>query len=281
MAGSINFFILALVGLLGCHRNLPFIPFRSILLFVMISLWAMRLGGFQFMRLWNKRRDGRFDAIRGDFKKFAGFWALQAAWIFIVSLPFTFVNAAATSTTFSPRGFGFFDLIGCLIWAFGLYFEVRADHEKYLFSLIPRNERTLPFITTGMWSFSRHPNYFGEICLWSGFWLTAAQGIRSWSLLAALLALVSPIFTLYLLTAVSGIPLAEDHDDRRYSKLLAYQQYKVITSPLIPVSPMIYAYLHPRIKKSFFLERNTVPMPNQVPKMKAGSPVQFSTQSSR
>ena len=247
----------------------------------MISVWAIRLGGFQFMRLWNKKRDGRFDAVRGDFKKFAGFWALQAAWVFLVSLPFTLANAGAASSSFASRGFGFFDVIGCVVWGFGMYFEVRADHEKYVFSLIPRNERTLPFITTGMWAFSRHPNYFGEIVLWSGFWLTAAQGIRAWSLLPAFLALISPIFTFYLLTSVSGIPVAEAHDDRKYSKLLAYQQYKAITSPLFPVSPKIYAYVHPRLKRSFFLERNSVPMPNQAPKMKAGSPIQFSTQTSR
>ena len=247
----------------------------------MISLWAIRLGGFQFVRLWHKKQDGRFDAIRGDFKKFAGFWALQAAWIFLVSLSFTLVNAGATASNFSARGFGFFDIVGCLFWGLGMYFEVRADHEKYLFSLIPRNERSLPFITTGMWAFSRHPNYFGEIVLWCGFWLSAAQGIRAWSLLAALLALISPIFTFFLLTSVSGIPVAEAHDDRKYSKLLAYQQYKAITSPLFPVSPKIYAYLHPRLKRSFFLERNSVPMPTQVPKIKSGRTVLFSNQASR
>lgn len=233
------------------------------------------------MRLWTKKRDGRFDTIRGDCKKFAAFWALQATWVFLVSLSFTLVNAGATSSNFSPRGFGFFDVIGCIVWGFGMYYEVLADHEKYVFSLIPRNERTLPFITTGMWTFSRHPNYFGEIVLWCGFWLCAAQGIRAWSLIAALSALISPIFTFYLLTSVSGIPVAEANEDRKYSKLLAYQQYKAITSPLFPVSPKIYAYLHPRLKRGFFLERNSVPMPTQVPKIKPGSPVQFSTQTSR
>lgn len=272
---------MALIGLLGCHRGVPSTPFRSALLFAMLSIWAIRLGGFQFVRLWNKKRDGRFDGIRGDFKKFAAFWAMQATWIFVVSLPFTLVNAAATSAAFKARGFGFFDLIGCLIWALGFYFEVLADHEKYLFSLIPRNERTLPFITTGLWSFSRHPNYFGEIVLWCGFWLSAAQGIRSWSLLAAIFALISPIFTFYLLLFVSGIPIAEAHDDKKYAKVLAYQQYKAITSPLFPVSPKIYVYIHPRIKRSFFFERNSVPMPNQVPKIKPGSPIQFSSQTSR
>ena len=281
LAGSVNFFVLALTGLLGCHRTAPFIPFRSMLLVGMVSVWAMRLGGFQFVRLWNKRRAGRFEAIRGDLKKFAAFWLLQAAWIFVVSLPLTLVNAAGASDNFKARGFGFFDVIGCLIWAFGFCFEVLADHEKYLFSLTPRNERTLPFITTGLWSFTRHPNYFGEMVLWTGFWLSAVQGIRSWSLLAALVAIISPIFTFYLLMFVSGIPVAEAHDDRRYSKLLAYQQYKAITSPLFPVSPKIYIYIHPRIKRSFFFERNTVQMPNQVPKFKTGAPIQFSTQTLR
>lgn len=234
------------------------------------------------MRLWGKqRRDGRFDGMRSDFMKFGAFWILQAVWIIVVSLPFTMVNASVTSLAYSPRGFGFFDVIGCIIWGFGFYIEVRADHQKYIFSLIPRNERTLPFITTGMWSFSRHPNYFGEIVLWIGFWICAAQGIRSWSLLAALFSVISPVFAFYLLNSVSGIPVAEANDDRKYSKLIAYQQYKAITSPLIPINPKIYACIHPRIKRTFFLDRNTVQMPVQAPKIKSGSPVQYSAHSSR
>lgn len=249
----------------------------------MVTIWAVRLGCFQLVRLWNKKRDGRFDGIREDLIKFGGFWALQATWIVVVSLPLTFVNAAAVAAypNFKARGVGFFDLVGWAIWALGFYYEVRADHEKYAFSLIPRQERTLPFITTGLWGFSRHPNYFGEIMLWAGFWISALQGIRSWSWLFGFVALISPLFTFYLLTAVSGIPVIESHNDRRFSKLLAYQQYKAITSPLIPVNPRLYAYIHPKIKRTFFLERNTIPMPTQVPKMKFGSPIQYSNHSSR
>jgi steroid 5-alpha reductase family enzyme len=248
----------------------------------MISLWAIRLGLFQFMRLWGKRRDGRFDAIRSDPRKFAAFWALQALWIVMVSLPLAMVNGAATSESFKgSRSFGFFDVVGCLIWAFGFYFEVRADHEKYVFSLIPRSERTLPFITTGMWAFSRHPNYFGEIVLWIGFWISAAVGIAAWSLWAVLFSLLTPCFVFYLIVHISGIPIAEAQDDKKHSKLLAYQQYKTITSPLIPISPKVYAFIHPKIKAAFFLERNSVAMPTQVPKIKHGSPIQYSSQSSR
>lgn len=290
MAASVNFVIVALVGALGCHRTgNHFIPLRTVLLCLMVCVWACRLGIFQLTRLWAKKRDSRFDSMRSSPIKFAGFWALQAAWILIVSLPLTLVNGSGSIAALQARGIGFWDVFGVFIWICGLVCEVRADHEKYIFSLIPRADRTLPFITTGLWSLSRHPNYFGEIVLWAGYWFVASQGLRPFCttyfsyLLILCITLLSPIFTFYLLVFVSGMPIAESYHDRRYSKLIAYQQYKAITSPLIPISPRFYAYIHPRIKKSFFFETNSISMTAQIalPKFKAGTPVQYSNQSLR
>lgn len=276
--------VLALTGLLGCHRTASVYPLRTVILVCLVLVWSARLGTFLFLRVWIRRKDGRFDDIRGNWSKLAAFWGLQAAWILLVSLPLILLNGvgAIDGQRVASRGINFFDAVGWGLWCAGFYLETVADHEKHVFSAIARADRTLPFITTGLWQFSRHPNYFGEIVLWCGVWLSAAQGLRNWSLLAVLFALVSPAATFHFLVSLSGIPVAEARDDRRYGKLLAYQQYKAITSPLIPIPPRIYAILHPRFKRAVLLERNTIPVGQfALPKMKPGSPIQYSTQSTR
>lgn len=118
---------------------------------------------------------------------------------------------------------------------------------------MPKTARDLPFITTGLWRFSRHPNYFGEVLVWSGLWLFS---LRTCPKYYGLLAGASPLLTHTLLVFVSGIPVAEKLDEKRYRRLVAYNQYKLITSPLIPLPPRVYAKLPLFIKYWLFFDRH-------------------------
>ncbi len=282
MFGSVNFVILALIGFLGCvvrHGSGSALVFRAAVLTGLVCLWAVRLGVFLFLRVSLRKRDERFDALRANLTSFAGFWFMQAAWVCAVSWPLTLLNAAVVAVPDSRAWrFNLFDLAGWAIWCLGFYFEVLADHQRFLHSQIPKNERNPPFLCTGLWSLSRHPNYFGEILLWLGVALTAAQGISSWSILMSATAFLSPFITFYLLVYISGLPLAEARDEKRFSKLIAYQQYKAFTSPLFPIPPRVYVMIHPRIKRSFFLDREPVqPGTIPMPKMKGDIVVEYST----
>ena len=211
--------------------------------------------------------------------RFAGFWTLQAFWVTAVSWPLTLLNAAIVAAPAARAWrFNLFDLAGWAIWGLGFYFEVLADHQRFLHSQIPKSERTPPFLASGLWSLSRHPNYFGEMLLWFGVALSAAQGISSWSILASLTAFLSPAISFYFLVHVSGLPLAEARDEKRFSRFLAYQQYKALTSPLFPVPQRVYMMIHPRIKRAFFFDREPVqPGTIPMPKMKGNDVIEYST----
>lgn len=284
--GSVNVIVLVLVGFLGCTvRNgwTSALFFRSAVLTVLICIWAVRLGVFLFMRVLVRKRDDRFDKLRTSVVKFASFWALQAAWVISITWPLTLLNAAIVAAPeVRAWRFNLFDMVGWAVWALGFYFEVMADHQRLLHAQIPKAERAPPFMCTGLWSFSRHPNYFGEILLWFGVAFTAFQGVSSWSILAALTVFVSPAVSFYFIVYISGLPLAEARDDRRYSRLLAFQQYRALTSPLFPVPARVYMMIHPRIKRAFFFDRDPVqPGTIPMPKMKGNVVVEYSTVQTR
>lgn len=103
-----------------------------------------------------------------------------------------------------------FAMIGFLIWVFGFAFEVIANSQKRKFSADPQNKGR--FIQTGLWSRSRHPNYFGEIMLWLGIAIIALPVLQGWQWVA----LISPVFVTLLLTRVSGVPMLEKKADTKW-----------------------------------------------------------------
>jgi steroid 5-alpha reductase family enzyme len=124
---------------------------------------------------------------------------------------------------------GLFDAIGLAIWLLGFCIEVAADRQKSQF----RRESPGRFIDTGLWAWSRHPNYFGEIVLWIGIAVMASSTLHGWQWAT----LVSPFFVALLLTRISGIPLLERRSDARWGDDQAYQSYKARTPTLIPRPP--------------------------------------------
>ncbi|CAN6478645.1 unnamed protein product [Victoria cruziana] len=236
-AGSTNFVILAILTL--CVRGLW--HFRQVVLSLLVIIWGLRLGLFLLMRILQWGEDRRFDEMRNNIGKLAVFWIFQAVWVWTVSLPVTVVNASGRSP-----GVRALDIIGWIMWFVGFSVEATADQQKLQFKNFPGNRGK--WCNVGLWKFSRHPNYFGEILLWWGIFVAATPVLQG----AEWLVVVGPVFLTGLLLFISGIPLLEDSTDKRFGTMAEYLLYKKTTSPLIPLPPTVYGVL-PSWLKTFFL----------------------------
>ncbi len=196
---------------------------RAFLVAGMVILWAGRLGTFLFLRVKKAGKDGRFDDLKPSFIRFLNVWTVQGLWITL-----TVAVALIAITTTTRKDLGVFAIVGFLMWLFGFSFEVVADMQKSRWNANPENKGK--FINTGLWSRSRHPNYFGEITLWLGVTLVAVPVLQGWQWIA----LISPVFVTLLLTRVSGIPMLEKRADKKWGGQKDYEQYKEETPVLIP-----------------------------------------------
>jgi len=199
---------------------------RSILLTLLVCVWALRLGTFLFRRIKKAGADTRFDDIKPSFTRFLMAWTLQGLWVFL-----TLAAALAAMTATSVPTFGLIGWIGLAIWVLGFGIEALADAQKQAFRKDPANKGR--FIDSGLWAWSRHPNYFGEITLWVGVALIALPALSGWQYVT----LISPVFVYFLLTRVSGIPMLESRADERWGEEPAYQAYKARTPVLFPRPP--------------------------------------------
>ncbi len=199
---------------------------RARLLAALVVVWAVRLGSFLFTRIRREGRDERFDELKPSLPRFLLAWTLQGLWVLL-----TMAAALAAMTTLHPQPLGFFTVVGLAVWAIGFGFEVVADRQKREFRRHPGNRGR--FITTGLWAWSRHPNYFGEITLWVGIALLAAPALSGWQYVT----LVSPLFVYLLLTRVSGIPLLQARAEQKWGNDPEYRAYRDRTPVLFPRPP--------------------------------------------
>ena len=199
---------------------------RAIIVAVMVGVWALRLGSFLFRRVRRDGRDGRFDEIKIDPLRFFMTWTLQGLWVLL-----TLACALAIITGSERRSIGWVAIVGIVVWIAGFAIEVVADRQKSAFKKDPANEGR--FITSGLWAWSRHPNYFGEITLWTGIAIMALPVLSGWRWVT----LISPIFVILLLTRVSGIPMLEARAEKRWGDEEAFQSYTSNTPVLIPRPP--------------------------------------------
>jgi steroid 5-alpha reductase family enzyme len=196
---------------------------RSILLCVLVVVWAIRLGTFLFRRIRKAGKDDRFDELKPSFIRFLNVWTIQGLWV-----TFTMAAALVAITTANRKELDIFAIVGFLVWVFGFSIEVLADSQKSRFSANPDNKSK--FIQTGLWSRSRHPNYFGEIVLWVGVAVITLPVLQGWQWIA----LISPVFVTLLITRVSGVPLLEKKADQKWGGQADYEAYKKSTPVLIP-----------------------------------------------
>jgi len=201
----------------------PPLDVRSLLLWALVSIWAVRLGAFLFRRIHLAGKDDRFDSLKPSFVRFLNVWTIQGLWVTL-----TLSAALAAIASLNRKAFDGFALLGLLIWMAGFVIEAISDAQKSRFKAQP--DRRGDFIQSGLWSRSRHPNYFGEIILWIGVALIAMPVLQGWGWIG----LVSPLFVAVLLTRISGIPLLEKKADQKWGGLPAYEAYKKRTPLLIP-----------------------------------------------
>jgi steroid 5-alpha reductase family enzyme len=199
---------------------------RSILLLVLVVIWAARLGTYLFRRIRKAGKDTRFDEIKPSFFRFLNTWTLQGLWVTL-----TLAAALAAITTTMRKDLEVLALVGALVWAAGIAVEAAADIQKSRFRAEPRNKGA--FIHSGLWAWSRHPNYFGEIVLWVGVAIIAVPVLQGWQWVT----LISPVFVFVLLTRVSGVPLLEKRADEKWGGQQDYEAYKKRTPVLVPRPP--------------------------------------------
>jgi steroid 5-alpha reductase family enzyme len=225
LVGSLTYLLVAaLCTFVAIERGEPL----RLLLCGVVVIWAVRLGSFLVRRIKRTGRDGRFDQIKHNPPRFFVAWTLQGLWVFLTSLAVVILSSSRT-----PLVMGFAVPLGLGSWLAGFWLQTVADAQKARFAKDPAERGR--FIQSGLWAWSRHPNYFGEITLWSGLFLVGLHSYRG----GQWVAVVSPLFVTLLLTRVSGIPLLERRADRRWGGDASYEEYKRRTPLLIPRPPRI------------------------------------------
>jgi len=221
LIGSISYISIVLFTFLALNN----LDIRSILIGLLIMIWAVRLGSFLFARVKRDGKDNRFTVMKTKFWWFLFTWTIGGLWVFI-----TMAAGLAAMTSAKVVPLGWYALIGIVLWLEGFIFEVVADHQKTRFR--SKKENRDKFINEGLWSLSRHPNYYGEITLWFGIAFIAFPVLQGWQLLT----LISPIFVYILLTRISGVTMLERRADKKWGDDPEYQLYKETTSSLIPMA---------------------------------------------
>ena len=217
--GSVGFILAVWAALLVSEGS----NLRSVAITVCITLWAIRLGAFLTHRIAKTGSDKRFNKIKHDFSLLFMTWTLQALWICVTS---SAALVAITSQT-TVSSIDAWLVVGAVLWILGMGIEISADFQKSRFRIVPENQNK--FITEGLWSWSQHPNYFGEILLWIGIAVMAVPTMYQWQFVT----LGSPIFVWLLLTRISGIRMLDAKARKEWGADPEYIQYAKRTPKLI------------------------------------------------
>jgi steroid 5-alpha reductase family enzyme len=221
IAWGIGFIIMAWSSLyISSNFNL-----RGILICTLVTIWGLRLAWHINSRNKGKKEDYRYLNWRKQWGKwfyirsYIQIYILQGTLLYIISTPILIVNAS------NNKPLGILAIIGILIWAIGFTFEVIADKQLKEFIKNKNNKGTI--IQTGLWKYSRHPNYFGEVTLWWGLWLLAIPVELGWA------SIIGPLTITFLILKVSGIPMLEEN----LSKKPGWKEYKKNVSMFLPLPP--------------------------------------------
>jgi steroid 5-alpha reductase family enzyme len=199
----------------------------KLLLSALIAIWGFRLSGHILLRNFGQPEDFRYARMRQDWGK----WFLVSSFFFVfmlqglLMLVISFSATALYASDPRPEGLNLLDLAGAAVFVIGFLFETVGDHQLALHLKNPANKGKL--MTSGLWAFTRHPNYFGEATIWWGIFLIALSSSNGW------IAAISPLTITFLLVFVSGVPLLE----KKYKGRPDWEEYKKRTSVFIPWFP--------------------------------------------
>ena len=225
LVGGLSHVLCAIVGLFFNKEAANKMVFQArVIQAICILIWSCRLTTFMMYRTFKNGKNSRLVDLQNPFKLMA-IWILQGVWVLFNILPSLFL----WTSTKTNLPVNFLTVIGWVIFFLGLVFETVADYQKVVFRSKPENKES--FISTGLWSISRHPNYFGEIALWFGLFIAAAPYYSSqW----AYFALFCPITTAFQLCFLSGIPRLEKYGIKKWGNNREYARYVNKTGVLIP-----------------------------------------------
>ncbi len=197
---------------------------RSVLVNILVTIWGLRLAWHIARRNLRKPEDSRYAAWRATWEHFYlrsyfQIFLLQGVFLYVILLPVLFIHASASESLH------LLDALGVMIWVIGFFFESVGDRQLKDFLSNPTQKGKI--MDQGLWAYSRHPNYFGEVLQWWGIFLLAA------SLPYGYLTIVSPVTIMLLILFVSGVPILE----KKYSGRPDFEAYKKRTSMFIPLPP--------------------------------------------
>lgn len=215
-----------LLAALWTYFATPEAGIRSNVVTVLIAIYAIRLFTHITLRNWNKPEDYRYVEMRKRWgsknpmlKAYLNVFLLQGVLSYLVALPIIAVNSSAS------QKLGIVSYIGIATWIIGFLFESIGDSQLKSFKANPQNKGKL--MTEGLWSYTRHPNYFGEAAMWWGIFLLSVGGFIEIPLI------ISPLIMTYLLIYVSGVPLLE----KRYEGRADFKAYSDRTNKFFPWFP--------------------------------------------
>lgn len=220
IAWGLGFILLSWLGLYLAKTSL-----RGLLVNFLVSIWGIRLAWHIYKRNLKKQEDYRYATWRKDWGKwfflrsYLQVYLLQGLFLYLIIQPVIFIHQGASSNL------GIFDLFGLVVWVVGFYFESTGDSQLKTFISNPANKGKL--METGLWRYSRHPNYFGEVTQWWGIFIIAL------SIPLGFITIIGPLTITGLILFISGIPLLE----KKYVGRIDFEEYKKRTSIFIPLPP--------------------------------------------
>mmetsp|Transcript_24101 Transcript_24101/g.42578 ORF Transcript_24101/g.42578 Transcript_24101/m.42578 type:complete len:269 (-) Transcript_24101:74-880(-) len=221
MVGTSTFAFLSLRSFLSKKNPLT----RNYVNTGIIVSWAARLGSFLVDRVHRDGGDRRFDQVKTKPAKFLFYWLMQGLWCVATGLPVYLINTKSENPEGSEE-ITARDIAGWSLWLAGFVLQVTADRQKRIF----RKENPGMFITTGVWAWSQHPNYFGEMLMWGSLWLSSSAQMTG----VELATVLCPMFNFILLRYVSGVPILQYHAKKRWGDNPLFQAYMAQTNLLFP-----------------------------------------------
>lgn len=196
--------------------------FKGVAVNLLVTIWGGRLAWHIYSRNRKKKEDVRYEEMKKSWKNFylesyLKVFLLQGVFLYLISLPVLFINKAGINSL------GVIDVLGIVVWVVGFYFEAVGDWQLSIFLKNPENKGKI--MQGGLWKYTRHPNYFGEVVMWWGIFLMAIEG--------GFFTIIGPLTISTLILFVSGVPLLE----KKYAGREDFEEYKKRTSVFFPLPP--------------------------------------------